>query len=77
VKEENYIMVGQQKISLRIEIGDSLLPENIMEKHVSNANFVMTHQKHTIVRREFLNTQKTNSFPYKVPNKYYYEVSLK
>ena len=45
-------MVGQQKVSIRIEIGNRTLPENVMEKHVSNGNFVLTHQKHPIILPE-------------------------
>lgn len=49
IKDHNYIMVGQQKINVLIEIGDTKLESNVMEKCISNGNFIITHRKHIIV----------------------------
>lgn len=49
LKEHNYITLGQQKISVQVEIGDKKLEPNIMEKCDSNGNFIFTHRKEYIV----------------------------
>jgi len=50
LKEYGYIMFGQKKLCVRIEIGDKVLESNIIENLAPNVNFTLTHRKHSIVR---------------------------
>jgi hypothetical protein len=47
-EHSGFIAVGQQKISVKIEIGNQSLEPNIMEKCITNGNFLITHRKYRI-----------------------------
>jgi hypothetical protein len=49
LKEHGYIIFGQKKLRVRIEIGDKVLESNIIDNVAPNVNFTLTHRKHTIV----------------------------
>lgn len=49
LKDQGFISIGQQKLSVQIEIGDKSLEPNIMDKCPTNGNFAVTHRKYEIV----------------------------
>lgn len=49
LKDHSFIVLGQQQINVKIEIGDQSLEPNVIEKCPSNGNFQITHRKYCIV----------------------------
>ena len=50
LKDHDFIVLGQQKINVKIEIGDKSIEPNVIEKCPPNGNFLITHGKYDIVR---------------------------